>query len=58
MWGVGYGAIPRIAREEDDVNTFPTGSGIVNEFPDRWRKAPVWVAVLLVCRTLINTKFR
>ena len=48
LWRDGYGAIPRSARRDDSPGPFIPGPENVKTFPDRWRRAPVWIFVFIV----------
>ena len=54
----GYGAIPPLEREDGSPSPFVPGPENVKTFPDRWRRAPVWIFVFIVLSSSIPTESR
>src|SRR5208282_5760789 len=54
-WHHGYGAIPRTTQSYDSdeyTNSLP-GPENVKTFPDRWRKASLWIVIFIVLHSHI-----
>jgi len=47
LWRNGYGAIPQQSQHPQD-ETFLPGPVDVKTFPDRWRKAPLYILIIIV----------
>ena len=47
LWRNGYGAIPQQSQHHQN-DTFLPGPVDVKTFPDRWRKAPLYLLIIIV----------